>query len=101
MLMASANGRVVGLLSGDLGKPTRPAFVGLAFLRPFRALHDSSHPLLPRHTLHDVTDAPQQSIAVEMHYGYRAVAFIDDAGRYVWYWCGSHAAYDTRFQAGR
>lgn len=64
-------------------------------------LRDPSHSLLRRHTLHDVTDAPQQSIAVEMHYGYRAVAFIDEAGRYVWYWCGSHAAYDTRFQAGR
>jgi len=64
-------------------------------------LHDQSHPLLRRHTLHDVTDAPQQSVAVEMHYGYRAVAFIDESGRYVWYWCGSHAAYDTRFQTGR
>lgn len=63
---------------------------------------DPFHPLLRRHDLHDVRDAQKQSFAVEMHYGYRAVAFQDPTDScYVWYWCGSHADYDERFRSGR
>ena len=63
---------------------------------------DPSHPLLERHHLHDVNDAQPDSFAVTIAFGYRAVGFFDDAARrYVWYWCGSRAAYDQRFRAGR
>ena len=63
---------------------------------------DQFHPLLRRHDLHDVDDAPTDSFAVEMHYGYRAVAFFDqEENTYVWFWCGTHAEYDSRFAEGR
>ena len=63
---------------------------------------DPYHPLLERHTLHDVSDAEPASIAVTMARGYRAVSFFDEPKRtYVWYWCGSHADYDRRFRPGR
>jgi hypothetical protein len=65
-------------------------------------LKDPNHPLLKRHELHDVSDARSNSIAVEIYYGFRAVGFFDEvASCYVWYWCGSHAEYDTRFRKGR
>ena len=64
--------------------------------------NDPNHPLLRRHDLHDVSDARRSSFAVEMYYGYRAVAFYDTKDEcYVWYWCGSHAEYDVRFRKGR
>lgn len=65
---------------------------------------DPFHDLLERHDLHDVSGAPSDSIAVTVAYGYRAVGFLDQAdgaNRYVWYWCGSHADYDTQFRKGR
>ncbi len=63
---------------------------------------DPFHPLLERHLLHDVDDAPHRSLAVTIYYGYRAVGFYDESTlTYVWYWCGSHADYDRRFRAGR
>ncbi len=40
------------------------------------------------------------SVAVTISYGYRAVAFMD-GNTYVWYWCGAHPDYDTRFRRGR
>lgn len=65
-------------------------------------LKDPNHRLLNRHRLHDVTDAWPNSFAVEIYYGFRAVGFFDEgASCYVWYWCGSHAQYDTRFRKGR
>jgi hypothetical protein len=65
-------------------------------------LKDPNHPLLKRHALHDVGDARPGSFAVEIYYGFRAVGFLDEAAScYVWYWCGSHAEYDTRFRKGR
>lgn len=64
-------------------------------------LANPTHPLLRRHPLYDVDDAPENSFAVTMAPGgYRAVAFMDGED-YVWYWCGSHASYDTRFREGR
>ena len=63
---------------------------------------DPYHPLLRRHSLHDVDDAFKDSLEVEMARGYRAVGYYDDAEyTYVWYWCGSHAEYDLRFTEGR
>lgn len=63
---------------------------------------DPFHPLLCRHDLYDVRDAPKESFAVEMAYGYRAVGrHIESENTYVWYWCGSHAEYDIRFAKGR
>ena len=65
-------------------------------------VRDTFHPLLGRHPLHDVDDAPEDSVAVEIYYGYRAVGFYDEPNRtYVWYWCGSHSKYDARFREGR
>ena len=65
-------------------------------------LKDPDHPLLGRHELHDVRDAPPNNISVEIYYGFRAVGFFDEpASCYVWYWCGSHAEYNTRFRKGR
>ena len=65
-------------------------------------VRDPFHPLLDRHQLHNVDDAPEDSISVEIFYGYRAVGFYDEANRtYVWYWCGSHSKYNTRFREGR
>ena len=65
-------------------------------------LKNPRHELLERHTLHDVGDAYPGSIAVNMYYGYRAVAFfVEEDHTYVWYWCGSHAEYDRRFRKGR
>jgi len=63
---------------------------------------DPYHSLLDRHNLQDVSGAAHASIAFEMAYGYRAVAFFDESmSTYVWYWCGSHADYDKRFRRGR
>lgn len=65
-------------------------------------LVDPYHPLLGRHTLDEISDAPAPSIAVELSSGYQAVAFHDKPkNTYVWYWCGSHADYDRRFKRGR
>jgi hypothetical protein len=61
---------------------------------------DPAHPLLERHDLYDVDDAAPHSFAVTIAYGYRAVGFLD-GNTHVWYWCGTHADYDTRFRAGR
>lgn len=63
---------------------------------------DPYHPLLRRHTLDKMSNAPVPTIAVELSYGYRAVAFHDEPeNTYVWNWCGSHADYDRRFKRGR
>ena len=65
---------------------------------------DPFHDLLDRHNLHDVSDAPSDSIAVTIAYGYRAVGIHDQGegqNAYIWYWCGSHANYNTQFREGR
>lgn len=65
-------------------------------------LKDPSHPLLGRHDLFDVGDAPASSFAVWMARKYRAVAYFAERDNcYVWYWCGSHADYDQRYRKGR
>lgn len=81
--------------------PARVQKTAIARYKEYFA-RDPFHPLLGRHALHDVHDAPKGSIAVEIFYGYRAVAFHDEAEQtYVWYWCGTHSAYDSRFREGR
>lgn len=60
------------------------------------------HPLLENHKLYDVDDAHARSVAVTIFYGYRAVAaFEESTNTYIWYWCGTHGDYDTRFRKGR
>ncbi len=63
---------------------------------------DPFHSLLERHILYDTLGAPTRSIAVTIAYGYRAVGVFDEETQaYIWYWCGSHAAYDAQFRKGR
>lgn len=65
-------------------------------------LKDPFHPLLERHQLGDTKGNPENAIAVEMTFGYRAVGFFDPVEQtYVWFWCGSHADYDRQFRRGR
>ena len=47
-------------------------------------LHDPSHPLLRRHTLPTSTTLRGRALPWKW---YLAVAFIEESGRHVWYWC--------------
>lgn len=58
---------------------------------------DPSAKSLRRHELHDTSKGSHQpkSFSVSITLAYRAIYFVDSVGVNVWYWIGTHAAYDV------
>ena len=56
-------------------------------------LQNPDHPGLRRHHLHDGGRLIPGSISVSVNRRYRAVYWVD-GGTNVWYWIGSHTAYN-------
>lgn len=62
------------------------------------ALFDSNpgHPSFRSHTLRDTARAHHipGSVSITIVMNYRAIYVVDEQGRNIWYWIGSHADYD-------